>query len=129
MLLYRELDNLTTDEEVNQYRARLEDRFGPVPAETDELLRVVPLRRIAAHLGAEKVFLKGGKMTLFLVSNPDSPYYQGPMFGSLIDYMMKNTRRCELREKPGDHRRSMSVANVPTVKEALAVVTDILQSK
>ncbi len=129
MLLYRELDNLTSDEEVEQYRARLEDRFGPVPKETDELLRVVPLRRMAARLGAEKVFLKGGKMTLFLVSNPDSPYYQGSMFGRLIDYMMKNTRRCELREKPGDHRRSMSVANVPTVREALAVVTDICQGK
>ena len=76
MLLYRELDSLVLDKDVDAFRARLEDRFGPVPPETEELLRIVPLRRLAARLGAEKVFLKGGRMTLFFVSNPDSPYYQ-----------------------------------------------------
>lgn len=59
MLLYRELDGLTLDKEVDAFRTRLEDRFGTVPPETEELLRVVPLRRLGARLGAEKIFLKG----------------------------------------------------------------------
>ena len=86
MLLYRELDGLTLDKDVNAFRLRLEDRFGPVPPETEELLRIVPLRRLAARLGVEKVFLKGGRMTLFFVSNPDSPYYQSAAFGKMIDF-------------------------------------------
>ena len=85
MLLYRELDGLTLDKDVDAFRARLEDRFGPVPPETQELLRIVPLRRLAARLGAEKIFLKGGRMTLFFVSNPDSPFYQSQAFGKVID--------------------------------------------
>ena len=45
MLLYRELDGLTTDEQLAAYRTRLIDRFGPVPQCGEELMRVVPLRR------------------------------------------------------------------------------------
>lgn len=42
MLLYRELDGLTLDRDVDAFRSRLEDRFGPIPPETEELLRIVP---------------------------------------------------------------------------------------
>ena len=97
MLLYRELDSLNLDKEVMAFRGRLEDRFGPIPPETEELLRIVPLKRLAARLGAEKVFLKAGRMTLFFVSNPDSPFFQSTAFGKVIAYMMAYTRRCELR--------------------------------
>ena len=124
MLLYRELDGLTLDKDVAAFRARLEDRFGPVPPETEELLRIVPLRRIAARLGAEKVFLKGGRMTLYLVSNAESPYYQSQSFGKLIAYMMKYTRRCDLREQGG--KRSMLVKEVHTVAEAVNVLQEML---
>ena len=124
MLLYRELDGLTLDKDVDAFRDRLVDRFGPVPPETEELLRIVPLRRIAARLGIEKVFLKGGRMTLFFVSNPDSPYYQSQAFGRVIAYMMKYTRRCDLREQKG--KRSMVVKDVPTVQEAVGVLQEVL---
>ena len=124
MLLYRELDGLTLDKDVEAFRARLEDRFGPVPPETEELLRVVPLRRIAARLGAEKVFLKGGRMTLFFVSAPDSPFYQSQAFGKVIAYLMRYPRRCDLREQKG--RRSLAVKEVGTVQEAVSILQEIL---
>lgn len=124
MLLYRELDGLTLDKEVSDFRSRLEDRFGPVPSVTEELLRIVPLRRMAARLGVEKVFLKGGRMTLFFVSNPDSPYYQSQAFGKIIAFMMQYTRRCDLREQ--NNKRSMLVKDISTVEEAVAVLQEIL---
>lgn len=124
MLLYRELDGLTLDKDVEAFRSRLEDRFGPVPPETQELLRIVPLRRLAARLGAEKIFLKGGRMTLFFVSNPDSPFYQSQAFGKVIDYMMKYTRRCDLREQNG--KRSMLIKNVTNVETAVSVLQEIV---
>ena len=124
MLLYRELDNLSTDKDVEDFKIKLLDRFGPIPQETEELLRIVPLRKLAARLGVERIFLKGGRMTLFLVSNPESPYYKGKMFGKLIDYMMKYTRRCELKER-NDHKRSMLVKDVESVEHALLVLQEI----
>lgn len=124
MLLYRELDKLTLDTEVSAFRSRLEDRFGPVPAETEELLRIVPLRRLAARLGLERVFLKGGRMTLFFINNPESPYFQSVAFGKMIDYMMKYTRRCDLRDQNG--KRSMVVKDVPNVETAVCILQEIV---
>ncbi len=124
MLLYRELDGLTQDKDVSAFRTRLEDRFGPIPPETEELLRIVPLRRLAARLGVEKVFLKGKRMTLFFVSNPDSPYYQSQAFGKVIAYMMKYTRRCDLREQ--NNKRSMLVKDVTSIEEAVGVLQEIM---
>ena len=124
MLLYRELDGLTLDKEVELFRERLVDRFGAIPSETEELLRIVPLRRLAARLGAEKIFLKAGRMTLFFVSNPDSPFYQSQSFGKVIDYMMKYTRRCDLREQNG--RRSLVIKDITNVETAVSILQEIV---
>ena len=127
MLLYRELDGMELDKDVTEFARRLEDRFGKLPPEGRELLRIVALRRIAKRLGVEKVFLKAGRMTLFFVSNPESPFYQSASFGKSIAYMMQYTRRCDLREKDG--RRSMLVKDVPTVEEAVAILQEIVSLK
>lgn len=123
MLLYRELDKLTLDSDVSAFRVRLEDRFGLIPPETEELLRIVPLRRLAAKLGAERVFLKAGRMTLFFVSNSESPYFQSAAFGKVISYMMAYTRRCDLRDQNG--KRSMVVKSVTNVETAVSVLQEI----
>lgn len=124
MLLYRELDGLVLDRDVDEFRARLIDRFGPVPRETEELLRIVPLRRLATRLGVERVFLKGGRLTLFFVSNGDSPFYQSQAFGKVIDYMMRYPRRCDLRELKG--KRSMVVKDVENVETAVGILQEVV---
>ena len=124
MLLYRELDGLESDSDVERFRKELEDRFGRIPDEGQELLLVVPLRRMAKQLGVEKIFLKAGRMVLFFVSNPDSPYYQSQAFGKIIAYMMKYTRRCDLREQNG--KRSMQVKDVTSVEEAVSVLQEVM---
>ena len=123
MLLYRELDNLRNDQEVEAYRQRLQDRFGAIPDVAEELIRVVSLRRYGKQLGCEKIMLKQGRMFLYFVSNPDSPYYQSDAFGHVLDYVTTNVRRCNLREQNG--RRSMVVTDVPTVEEAVSVLRTI----
>lgn len=127
MLLYRELDNMELDKDVSEFKLRLEDRFGKIPSEGLELLRIVPLRRIAKRLGVEKVFLKAGRMTLFFVNNPDSPYYQSAAFGKIIDYMGRYPRACNLREQNG--KRSMVIKNVETVEIAVSILQEIVSLK
>ena len=126
MLLYRELDNVRNDEELAAYRTRLVDRFGPVPPCGEELMQVVPLRRMGKALGCEKIMLKQGRMFLYFISNPDSPYYQSAAFGRVINYATQNVRRCNLREQNG--KRSMVVTDVPSVGEAVAVLSGMSTS-
>ena len=123
MLLYRELDGLTADDELERYRTRLIDRFGEIPAVGLELMRVVPLRRHGKELGMEKIILKQGRMTTVFVSNVDSPYYRSAAFDAVLQYMTTHATRCNLREVKG--KRSMVVTGVATVEEALQVLCDI----
>ena len=123
MLLYRELDNTRNDEEVEAYRKRLIDRFGPLPPQAEELLHVVALRRYGKALGCEKIMLKQGRMFLYFVSNARSPFYQSEAFGRIITYATTNVRRCNLREQNG--KRSMVITDVPTVGEAVKVLKQI----
>ena len=123
MLLYRELDNLTADDELERYRTRLVDRFGPLPSQAAELLLVVPLRRLGKQLGCEKMMLKQGRMTLFFVSNPDSPFYQSAAFDHILDFVAQNPRRCQLREQ--NSRRSLVIGDVPTVETAVSLLSNL----
>ena len=123
MLLYRELDNLKTDDELARYRQRLIDRFGEIPKVANELMNVVPLRRKAKQLGCERLMLKMGRMTMFFVSNPNSPYYQSQAFDSILNYIASNPRRCNIRENNG--KRSLVVNDVKTVEDAIVVLEEI----
>ena len=123
MLLYRELDGLKSNDEVERYRTRMRDRFGKIPPVAEELMRVVPLRQLGKSLGCEKIILKQGRMALFLVSNPNSPYYQSLAFDKLLNFITRNPRRCNLREQKG--KRSIVVADVKTVEEAIGVLMRI----
>ncbi len=121
--LYRELDDMEREMDIQEFRSRLLDRFGKIPPETAELMRVPRLRRLARQLGIEKVSLKQGQMYLYFVDDSNKAYYQSPMFGRLITYLQQNPARVKIREKNG--RRSFAVANVKTVETAVAILTEI----
>ena len=123
MLLYRELDNLKSDDELERYRQRLTDRFGQPPQVADELMQVVPLRRLGRALGAERLLLKMGRMTLFFVSNPNSPYYQSQAFDYILNFIATNPRRCNLREANG--KRSLVINDVRTVADAVTLLRSL----
>lgn len=127
MLLYRELDNIERDEELEAYRQCLIDRFGPVPRQGEELMLVVPLRRVGRRLGCEKIILRQGRMQMQFVSNTQSAFYQSAAFGRVINYIGYHPRRCNLKEKNG--KRSMVVSQVASVKEAVEILKDIDEEK
>lgn len=127
MLLYRELDNIERDEELEAYRQRLIDRFGPVPRQGEDLMLVVPLRRVGRRLGCEKIILRQGRMQMQFVSNTQSAFYQSAAFGRVINYIGYHPRRCNLKEKNG--KRSMVVSQVASVKEAVEILKDIDEEK
>jgi transcription-repair coupling factor (superfamily II helicase) len=123
MLLYRELDGLQTDEQLAAYRTRLIDRFGKVPHVGEELMLVVPLRRYGKALGCEKIVLKQDKMTMFFVSNTNSPFYQSEAFDRILQFVATNPRRCNFREVNG--KRSMVISDIPTVEAAVKLLAHI----
>lgn len=121
--LYRELDKMEEERDILAFTERLKDRFGKVPKEGKELIRVVRLRRMAKALGMEKVILKKGQMSIFLVADPESPYYESEAFDKLLGFIQKHPRECTLREQNG--KRSIVIKNVPTVETACGYLDEI----
>ena len=121
--LYKELDSIERELDLQAYRSRLEDRFGKIPGVTAELLRIPRLRRLARQLGVEKVSLKQEMMYLYFVDESNAAYYMSPMFGRILHYCQNNIRRCSLRDRNG--RRSITIKDVPTVETAVSILTEI----
>ncbi len=125
--LYQELDSIERETDLHDFKSRLLDRFGKIPHEAAELLRIPRLRRLARRLGIEKVALKQGSMYVYFVDETNRAYYQSPMFGRLLQYLQENPRRCQIRERGG--KRSFAIAHVETVETAVEILQNILEMK
>jgi transcription-repair coupling factor (superfamily II helicase) len=123
ILLYRELDAMEEEADIEQFRLKLQDRFGKIPQKGEDLIKIVGLRRLGKKLGIEKIILKNSKMMLYMVSNTQSPYYQSEAFDKLLEFVKKNYKRCQLNEK--NNRRYLTVQNIDKVEKAVKVLEEI----
>ena len=128
--LYQELDNMELSGDdmtpVEEYRQRLRDRFGNIPEVTEELIRIVPLRSMARRLGIEKLYLKQGRMYVYVVSDENQAYSKSPAFGRILSYVQSNPRQVQFREKDG--KRSIVFSDVKKVRNAFDILRSMLSS-
>ena len=120
MILYRELDSIQTEQDLNDYRKRMEDRFGPMPPEGEELLQVVMLRKLGRKLGCEKLILKQHMMQMQFVSRQDSMFFQSKFFTAILNYVGTHPKYCDFKEVGGNKR--LVVKGVASVKEATNIL-------
>lgn len=121
--LYQELDSLTTQQEIDGYRQRMIDRFGPIPPQGEELIRIVTLRQLGREIGFEKIVLKQGHMRCLFVTGQDDTYYDSVHFDKVLDYFSSHAKTCRLEEKNG--KRSLFFHHCCTVKEAIEYLKHI----
>jgi len=96
--LYTQLDDIETDEEMKAFAKDLQDRFGPIPRQVEELFTTLRCRRLACQLGFEKLILKNEQMRLYFVSNPDSPYFESEMFNHILSYIQTRAKNARLKQ-------------------------------
>ena len=123
MNLYRELDELSSEEELDAFVERMIDRFGTLPGEVNELLQVNRLRQVAIALAIEKLVLKRGRMICYFVGNPESSFYSSPLFMKVLQFVQQNGSRCRMKE--GSSRLSLSFEKVSSVTQSLALLMEI----
>ena len=123
MLLYRELDNQENEEGLVLFEAGLADRFGKLPNESIELIEVVRLRWVAIQLGMEKIILKNKKMICQFISDPQSTFYQSPVFVKILHFVQSHPQTCRMKE--GNNRLSLTFEKVKSVKQAKIVLQGV----
>lgn len=96
--LYTQLDDIEDEEKLKAFAAEMQDRFGPIPQQVEELFTTIRCRTIAKELGFEKLILKNEQMRLYFVSNPDSPYFESETFNHIMSYIQKHTNNARLKQ-------------------------------
>jgi transcription-repair coupling factor (superfamily II helicase) len=121
--LYRELDAVADEDGLQKFERELKDRFGTLPVQTIELLNAVRLRRKAMTLGMEKILLRNGKMTCYLVSDQNASFYHSETFTSIIEFLKKYPKKSSMKEYKD--KLTMSFQDITNVKDALATLAII----
>ena len=127
LAMYMELDNLDeSDESIEAFKKKLEDRFGPMPKAGLNLLEVIRLRRLAKQLGIEKLVLKNSKMRGHLVAGNVERFYQSPIFGQILAWAQQHPEKMQFKQKGESIQLEWQM--VHQLREAFVLLQDILQT-
>lgn len=118
--IYKELDSMTSDREMDDLRKRLEDRFGKMPDEVLRLFDIVRVRRLGQQLGFEKIIINNGVMIAFFISNPLSQYYRSNRFSKILENIGKYPNIFELKQN--ENKLRIFSRNVDSISKALSIL-------
>jgi transcription-repair coupling factor (superfamily II helicase) len=122
MLLYRELDSIDNEQQLQKFSISLVDRFGKMPHECAELLHVIRLRWLAIGLGIEKIVLKSELMICYFPADQKSAYYQSETFRKILSYLQLHPKKCRMKE---DGKLTLTYQNVVSVNQAVELLKEI----
>ncbi len=118
--IYKELDSLSSDKDMDKMKIRLEDRFGKLPDELHRLFDIVRIRQLGVKLGFEKIIIKNGVMIAFFISNPLSQYYRSDRFSHILENVTANPKLFELKQN--DNKLRVFVRNVDGIAKAFSIL-------
>ncbi len=121
--IYKELDSLSSDKDLENMKKRLEDRFGKMPEELSRLFEIVRIRQLGVKLGFEKIIIKNGVMIAFFILNPLSQYYRSDRFSRILEKISQNPKIFELKQN--DNKLRIFVRNVDGIKKAYSILNKL----
>ena len=119
--IYKELDSLSSDKELENMKKRLTDRFGKMPVELERLFDIVRIRQLGKKLGFEKIIIKNGVLIAFFISNPLSQYYRSDRFSKVLEKISMHPKLFEVKQPDG--RLRIVVRNVDSISKAYEVLS------
>ena len=120
--IYRMIDAMASDKEIDRYAMQLSDRFGTLPAEVANLFEVVKIRNLGASLGFEKIIVKNGLLIAFFIANQMSPYYKSETFASILE---KSAAMPRIELKQTESKLKIVVRGVNSLKDAHLILSKL----
>jgi len=123
--LYKELNEIATEESLLSFEKKLTDRFGTIPPPALALLDIVRIKWIAVKLGFEKIFLKNNLLIAYFISDPNSEFYRSSSFVSVMNFVNHHQKKMSVRQK--ESKLSLTISNIESVKSAIEILQSILK--
>ena len=121
--IYKELDSLSSEKEIEQMKVKMSDRFGPIPEELSRLFDIVKIRLKGQKAGFEKIIIKNGVMIAFFISNPLSQYFRSDKFAKILENITQNPNMFELKQN--DNKLRIFVRNVDSISKAYNILSKL----
>ena len=118
--IYKELDSLASDKDLENMKSRLTDRFGAMPVELERLFVIVRIRQLGRQLGFEKIIIKNGVLIAFFITNPMSQYYRSDRFSKVLEKINEHPKLFEMKQPDG--RLRIVVRNVDGLDKAYKIL-------
>jgi transcription-repair coupling factor (superfamily II helicase) len=123
--LYKELNEIDTEDVLCSFEKKLIDRFGHIPQPAQALLDIVRIKWIATQIGIEKILLKNNLLIAYFVSDPGSQFYHSPLFVSIMNYVNRKQKQMSMKQKAT--KLSLTINDVNSVQTAIRVLKEILE--
>jgi transcription-repair coupling factor (superfamily II helicase) len=123
--LYKELNEINSEEDLCSFEKRLIDRFGNIPQPAQSLLDIVRIKWIAIKIGIEKILLKNDLLIAYFISDPDSQFYRSSLFVSIMNYVNRKPKQMNMKQKAS--KLSLTINEVKSVKTAIRILKEILE--
>jgi transcription-repair coupling factor (superfamily II helicase) len=124
--LYTRLDNCENEEELTAFHTELQDRFGPIPPQVEDLFTTVRCRRLGVELGFEKMTLKDKTLRCYFINNPDSPYFESNIFQGIMQFVQTGLNKARLKQT--GKLFLLIVEDVSSMEHLLRLLTRMHQS-
>ena len=121
--IYRQLDAISSDKEIDRFRTQLQDRFGEFHTEVENLFLVVKIRNLGASLGFEKIIIKNGMFIGFFIANQMSPYYKSDIFGNVLNKVTENSQVFTLKQSEG--KLKIVARGVDSLEKAFSILSKL----
>jgi transcription-repair coupling factor (superfamily II helicase) len=122
--LYKELNEIDSEEQLAAFENRLADRFGIIPQPARALLEIVRIKWLGIKLGIEKILLKNNLLIANFVSDPESSFYRSSLFSSIMSHINRFPERMKMRQK--ESKLTLTISNVRTVEEAIKLLNSFI---
>jgi transcription-repair coupling factor (superfamily II helicase) len=124
--LYKELNEIESDNLLEEFKQKLTDRFGRIPRPAEDLVDIVKIKGVAIRLGIEKIVLKNNLLIAYFLADHNSDFYRTNLFVSLMNFVSRKQKQMSMKQKAD--KLSLTISDVKSVSSAIKILNEIRNS-
>ena len=125
---YQELSKIKDEEKIENFKIKLQDRFGEIPIPTYELIETVKLKWGLKKIAIERAVIKNNQFVGYFINDKNNPFFSSPIFSSLISKIQTLNKIVSIKEKETKKglRLLLIIDNIKNIKNLNKLINKLV---
>ena len=125
---YQELSKIKDEEKIENFKIKLQDRFGEIPIPTYELIETVKLKWGLKKIAIERAVIKNNQFVGYFINDKNNPFFNSPIFSSLISKIQTLNKIVSIKEKETKKglRLLLIINNIKNIKNLNKLINKLV---